>query len=186
MRLPHCWRPKRPASSSGSVSRSGSRTRCSPRRSTDRHRSHVGGSYTSGSPRSPPTRRSGLVISLMASPTADEGTAAEIEHGAALAERRGAPEAAAELYEAACRLTPAGRPEDLARRTLGVADALTMAGDLGGARSLAITALEMAVWGRSVRVHSCDWLRSRRTRRRSKRGSATTSVHSLRRATIKR
>ena len=75
---------------------------------------------------------------------ADERTAAEIEHGAVIAERRGAPEAAAELYEASCRLTPDGRPEDLARRTLGVADALAMAGDLGGARSLAITALETA------------------------------------------
>ena len=75
---------------------------------------------------------------------ADEGAAEEIEHAAALAERRGAPEAAAELYEASCRLTPDGRPEDLARRILGAAGALAMAGDLDGARSLANTALETA------------------------------------------
>src|SRR6266511_5922810 len=69
---------------------------------------------------------------------ADEGAAWEIEQGAGLAERRGAPEAAAELYEAACRLTPEERREDLARRMLGGADALMTAGDLDGARLLAV------------------------------------------------
>jgi DNA-binding CsgD family transcriptional regulator len=78
---------------------------------------------------------------------ADEGAADEIERAAALAERRGAPEAAAELYEAACRLTPEERQEDLARRILGGAGALTMAGDLVGARSLATRALETAHTG---------------------------------------
>jgi ATP/maltotriose-dependent transcriptional regulator MalT len=78
---------------------------------------------------------------------ADEGVAEEIERAAGVAERRGAPEAAAELYEAACRLTPDGRADDLARRTLCVADALATAGDLDGARSLAMTALKTAVTG---------------------------------------
>jgi DNA-binding CsgD family transcriptional regulator len=78
---------------------------------------------------------------------ADEGVADEIEQAARLAERRGAPEAAAELYESACRLTPDGRPDDLARRLLGAAGALATAGDLGGARSLANRALETAPAG---------------------------------------
>jgi DNA-binding CsgD family transcriptional regulator len=73
---------------------------------------------------------------------ADEVAASAIEEAAALATRRGAPESAAELYEAACRLTPAGQPEDLARRMLGGADARSLAGDLGGARALATKALE--------------------------------------------
>ena len=75
---------------------------------------------------------------------ADEASAGEIEQAAAGAGRRGAPEAAAELYDAACRLTPEGRHEDLARRMLGGAGALAMAGDLDGARSLAATASETA------------------------------------------
>lgn len=78
---------------------------------------------------------------------ADEAAAGEIEKAAGLAERRGAPEAAAELYEAACRLTPEGRQEDLSRRMLGGASALAMAGDLAGARSLATRALETARTG---------------------------------------
>lgn len=78
---------------------------------------------------------------------ADEAAAGEIEHAAGLAERRGAPEAAAELYEAACRLTPETRQEDLARRMLGGASALSIAGDLRGGRSLAATALETAPTG---------------------------------------
>ncbi len=75
---------------------------------------------------------------------ADEAAAAEIEEAAGGAARRGAPEAAAELYEAACRLTPQASQEDLARRVLGSADALMMAGDLDGARSHAMTVLETA------------------------------------------
>ena len=74
--------------------------------------------------------------------TANEGAASTIEEAAALATRRGAPESAAELYDAACRLTPAEQPEDLARRMLGGADARADAGDLGGARTLATRALE--------------------------------------------
>ena len=78
---------------------------------------------------------------------ADDAAASAIEEGAALATRRGAPESAAELYEAACRLTPAGQPEDLARRMLGGADARSVAGDLGGARALATRALESGQTG---------------------------------------
>ena len=74
----------------------------------------------------------------------DEALAAEIERGASLADRRGAPEAATELYAAACRLTPADRRDDLARRLLGGANALATAGDLDGASTLAATASETA------------------------------------------
>ncbi len=72
----------------------------------------------------------------------DEGAATQIEEAAAGARRRGAPESAAELYEAACRLTSDTKPEVRARRMLGGAEALSLAGDLGAARSLAMRALE--------------------------------------------
>ena len=84
---------------------------------------------------------------------ADEGAASSIEGAAALAARRGAPESAAELFEAACRLTPTERSEDLARRTLGGAEALNLAGDLDGARSLALRALELGQAG-SIRARA--------------------------------
>jgi DNA-binding CsgD family transcriptional regulator len=73
--------------------------------------------------------------------TPDEGAAARIESAAALAMRRGAPEAAAELYAAACRLTPDEQSDDFARRMLGGAHALRLAGDLHAARSRATQAL---------------------------------------------
>jgi DNA-binding CsgD family transcriptional regulator len=76
--------------------------------------------------------------------TADEGAASTIEEAAALASRRGAPESAAELYDAACRLTPAENREELARRLLGGADARSVAGDLKGAQTVAARALETA------------------------------------------
>ena len=79
--------------------------------------------------------------------TADEGAATAIEMAAALAARRGAPESAAELYDAACRLTPRDDPEALARRMLGGSDARADAGDLVGAQSLAMTALDTAPTG---------------------------------------
>jgi DNA-binding CsgD family transcriptional regulator len=72
----------------------------------------------------------------------DEMAASRIEDAADMAVRRGAPESAAELFEAAARLTPPDLPDDLARRMLYGADALSVAGDLGGARSLATRALE--------------------------------------------
>ncbi|MBA2571244.1 MAG: AAA family ATPase [Chloroflexi bacterium] len=75
---------------------------------------------------------------------ADSGVADAIEQAAELAERRGAPEAAAELYAAAYRLTPERRQEDLVRRMLGGADSLATAGDLVGARSQATGVLEIA------------------------------------------
>ena len=72
---------------------------------------------------------------------ADEGVARAIEAGAEQAARAGASESAAELYEAACRLTPAERGEDLARRLLGSARALRLAGDLDAAQAQAEIAL---------------------------------------------
>ena len=67
----------------------------------------------------------------------DEEIAAELEAGAALAAKRGAQEAAAELYSAAKRLTPPDREDELTRRGLGEAKALLAAGDIDGARKIA-------------------------------------------------
>ena len=70
----------------------------------------------------------------------DLQTAAVVEAGARQAALRGAYNASAELFEAACRLTPADRQEDLARRTLGHALAALKAGDVATARELADSA----------------------------------------------
>jgi class 3 adenylate cyclase len=74
-----------------------------------------------------------------------EAVAGELERAAEQAARRGAQHAAAELFGAAVRLTPADQSEDLTRRTLGQAAALLAAGDVGGARSLAERAVESPV-----------------------------------------
>ena len=70
----------------------------------------------------------------------EDQTAAVVEAGARRAAQRGAYDASAELFDAACRLTPAGRQEDLARRTLGQALAALKAGDVATARELADSA----------------------------------------------
>jgi tetratricopeptide (TPR) repeat protein len=54
-----------------------------------------------------------------------------------LAARRGAPEAAAELFSVAKRLTPQHHDEERTRRGLGEAEALLAAGDVDSARKLA-------------------------------------------------
>ena len=79
--------------------------------------------------------------------TEDDEAAAAIEQAAALATRRGAPESAAELYEAAARLTPAANPDDAARRLVGGATAMSIAGDLRRAEALARDALETRAVG---------------------------------------
>ena len=61
----------------------------------------------------------------------------EIEAAAGQAVLRGAFAAAAELFGAACRLTPAENHEPLVRRTLGQASALLRTGDVADARRLA-------------------------------------------------
>jgi DNA-binding CsgD family transcriptional regulator len=68
---------------------------------------------------------------------ADESVATEIEGAAGQAVLRGAFDAAAELFGAACRLTPAANRESLARRRLGQASALLRTGDIADARRLA-------------------------------------------------
>ena len=74
----------------------------------------------------------------------DAATASELEQAAERAARRGAPDAAAALYEASQRLTPAGEAEQLARRALGEAAALLAAGDRARARAVAERAVEAA------------------------------------------
>jgi tetratricopeptide (TPR) repeat protein len=68
---------------------------------------------------------------------ADESVAVEIEAAARQAVLRGAFDAAAELFGAACRLTPAANRESLVRRTVGQASALPRTGDVADARRLA-------------------------------------------------
>jgi DNA-binding CsgD family transcriptional regulator len=68
---------------------------------------------------------------------ADESAATEIEGAAGQAVLRGAFDAAAELFGAACRLTPAANRESLVRRTLDQASALLRTGDVADARRLA-------------------------------------------------
>lgn len=67
----------------------------------------------------------------------DEAVAAELERAATGAARRGAHDAAAELFAASRRLTPADHGEALTGRALGEAAALLAAGDFDGARTRA-------------------------------------------------
>jgi DNA-binding NarL/FixJ family response regulator len=73
---------------------------------------------------------------------ADEATAARIEEAARRAAVRGAQAAAAELFEAARRLTPADHREAVVRRTLGQAVALHGTGEIAGARLLGQRAVD--------------------------------------------
>ncbi len=68
---------------------------------------------------------------------ADEATASELEQAARRAALRGAHDAAAELFEASCRLTPPDHAEEPVERTLGRATAVFEIGDLASARTLA-------------------------------------------------
>jgi ATP/maltotriose-dependent transcriptional regulator MalT len=68
---------------------------------------------------------------------ADESVAVQIEGAARQAVLRGAFDAAAELFGAARRLTPAANRESLVRRRMGQATALLRTGDVADARRLA-------------------------------------------------
>jgi DNA-binding CsgD family transcriptional regulator len=68
---------------------------------------------------------------------ADESTASEVEQAARQAALRGAFDAAVELFEAACRLTPPVNAHALVGRTLGLASSLLKTGDVADARRLA-------------------------------------------------
>lgn len=78
---------------------------------------------------------------------ADETMAADIERAARGAALRGAQNAAAELFEASCRLTPTDRADELARRLLGQASSSNAVGDFAGARLAAERAVESARGG---------------------------------------
>jgi DNA-binding CsgD family transcriptional regulator len=74
----------------------------------------------------------------------DEETASEIENAARGAALRGALDAAAELFEASCRLTPHDHAEELVGRRLEQASAVFETGDVALARSLAHRAVSDA------------------------------------------
>jgi DNA-binding CsgD family transcriptional regulator len=92
----------------------------------------------------------------------DEEIAAQLEVAAALAARRGAQEAAAELFSAAKRLTPLAREEELTSRGLGEAKALLAAGDVGGARRIASEAAAASAAGLRAEAElllgDLDWI----------------------------
>ena len=71
----------------------------------------------------------------------DETIATELEQAARQASLKGAQDAAAEMFESACRLTPPDHPDGLGRRLLGQATALLAVGGRVAARPLAEQAL---------------------------------------------
>ena len=77
----------------------------------------------------------------------NEDVAREIEAGAGLAERRGAVDAAAELFLVASGLTPGDDGHARARRAVGAARLLMTAGDLRAAQGLAEDVLAMSADG---------------------------------------
>ena len=66
----------------------------------------------------------------------DEAAAAALDAAGAVADTRGAPQAAAELMELAIGLTPHGRERELARRKIAAARYWSETGDLARAQSL--------------------------------------------------
>jgi DNA-binding CsgD family transcriptional regulator len=81
--------------------------------------------------------------------TADEKVAVELDAAAAHAASRGAPEAAAELYEHAARLTPPERLDETYRRRHEAASHHFAAGDIERARAIAeemLSELDSGPW----------------------------------------
>jgi DNA-binding CsgD family transcriptional regulator len=87
----------------------------------------------------------------------DEATAAEVELAARRASRRGAHEAAAELFRSAQRLTPDSEVDELSRRVLGEASEVAATGDLGSACDRAEQAAGIAR-GSAERAEALDLL----------------------------
>jgi DNA-binding CsgD family transcriptional regulator len=88
---------------------------------------------------------------------ADSWTASEIERAARRAAFGGAQDAAAELFDAAVRLTPQDEHDERARRLLGQAAALNAVGDFAAARALAEQAHDSARAG-ATQVAVCALL----------------------------
>ncbi len=74
----------------------------------------------------------------------DAAVAAAVERGADLARARGAPEVAAELAEAAVRLTPVERLDDIRRRCVAAGYHRVTAGEVGRGRAHLAAALDGA------------------------------------------
>jgi len=74
----------------------------------------------------------------------DEGAAGQLEAAGRHAALRGAHEAAAELFDAACRLTPIARPLELARRMMEQGSASLATGNREDARRFAERVVETA------------------------------------------
>jgi DNA-binding CsgD family transcriptional regulator len=85
----------------------------------------------------------------LASDAPDAEVARVLDRAAARARARGAPEAAADLVEEACRLTPPDRADELRRRSIEAAEHHFRAGDLGRARELLDTVVNDPECGES-------------------------------------
>jgi DNA-binding CsgD family transcriptional regulator len=85
---------------------------------------------------------------VLAADGPDAAVAAAVEQGADRARARGAPEVAAELAEAAVRLTPPDRVEELGRRRVAAGYHWVTAGEGGRGRAHLAAALEGAPPGR--------------------------------------
>jgi DNA-binding CsgD family transcriptional regulator len=81
---------------------------------------------------------------VLAADGPDAGVAATVEQGADRARARGAPEVAAELAEAAVRLTPPERVADVRRRRIAAGYHRVTAGEVGRGRAHLAAALEAA------------------------------------------
>jgi DNA-binding NarL/FixJ family response regulator len=109
---------------------------------------------------------------------ADETPAAEIERAARQVSLRGANAAAAELFEASYRLTPADDREGLARRRLGQASARLRAGGVEDARRLAESAVAAEDLPATLRAEGFELLANIEL----DRGAARVAVEYLERA----
>jgi DNA-binding CsgD family transcriptional regulator len=85
---------------------------------------------------------------VLAADGPDAAVAAAVEQGADRARARGAPEVAAELAEAAVRLTPPDRVEEIRRRRVAAGYHWVTAGEVGRGRAHLAAALEAAPPGR--------------------------------------
>ncbi len=81
---------------------------------------------------------------ILAADGPDAAVAAAVEQGADRARARGAPEVAAELAEAAVRLTPPDRAEEVRRRRVAAGYHWVTAGEVGPGRAQLAAALEGA------------------------------------------
>jgi tetratricopeptide (TPR) repeat protein len=110
--------------------------RCSPRARTPRPTRRRGGPCTPRSPRASASPRSGRGTSRSPRTGPDDAVASALDDAGRRAVSRGAPAAAAELFERAVQLTPPGHPAEVGRRRTDAARCAFQSGDGRRAREL--------------------------------------------------